>query len=172
MIEKIFENNLYKNHREMMLCFFDLCIVFVSFLLAYWIKIEFRIPNFEDIYIGNFALAMLSVLLVYMICFMLFKIHKSLWKYVGPIETLRIGLAVVMATVVLFALAIVFELDRTFLSVIVTGGLLTALLMFNVRVCYRLYRRRLYKVANKTDKAIIIGAGDAGYIFSKGIGAK
>ena len=62
MIEKIFENNLYKNHREMMLCFFDLCIVFVSFLLAYWIKIEFRIPNFEDIYIGNFALAMLSVL--------------------------------------------------------------------------------------------------------------
>ena len=72
MIEKIFENSLYKNHREMMLCFFDLCIVFVSFLLAYWIKIEFRIPNFEDIYIGNFALAMLSVLLVYMICFMLF----------------------------------------------------------------------------------------------------
>ena len=67
MIEKIFENSLYKNHREMMLCFFDLCIVFVSFLLAYWIKIEFRIPNFEDIYIGNFALAMLSVLLVYMI---------------------------------------------------------------------------------------------------------
>ena len=69
---------------------------------------------------------------------MLFKIHKSLWKYVGPIETLRIGLAVVLSTVVLFALAIIFELDRTFLSVIVTGGLLTALLMFNVRVCYRL----------------------------------
>ena len=110
MIEKIFENSLYKNHREMMLCFFDLCIVFISFLLAYWIKIEFRIPNFEDIYIGNFALAMLAVLVVYMISFMLFKIHKSLWKYVGPIETLRIGLAVVLATVILFALAIAFDL--------------------------------------------------------------
>ena len=93
----------------MMLCFFDLCIVFVSFLLAYWIKIEFRIPNFEKIYIRDFALAMLSVLLIYMSCFMLFKIHKSLWKYVGPIETLRIGLAVVLSTVVLFALAIIFE---------------------------------------------------------------
>lgn len=167
MIEKIFENSLYKNHREMMLCFFDLCIVFISFLLAYWIKIEFRIPNFEDIYIGNFALAMLAVLVVYMISFMLFKIHKSLWKYVGPIETLRIGLAVVLATVILFALAIAFGLDRTFLSVIVTGGLLTALLMFNVRVCYRLYRRVSYKIANKTEKAIIIGAGDAGYILVK-----
>lgn len=167
MIEKIFENSLYKNHREMLLCVVDLCIVFVSFLLAYWIKIEFRVPNFKAIDFGNFVLAMLSVLVIYMISFMVFKIHRSLWKYVGPIETLRIGLAVVLATVVLFALAILFELDRTFLSVIVTGELLTALLMFNVRVCYRLYRRMLYKTTSNTEKAIIIGAGDAGYILVK-----
>ena len=167
MIEKIFENSLYNNHREMLLCVVDLCIVFVSFLLAYWIKIEFRVPNFKAIDFGNFVLAMLSVLVIYMISFMVFKIHRSLWKYVGPIETLRIGLAVVLATVVLFALAILFELDRTFLSVIVTGGLLTALLMFNVRVCYRLYRRMLYKTTSNTEKAIIIGAGDAGYILVK-----
>ena len=52
MIEKIFNNSLYKNHREMMLCFFDLCIVFVSFLLAYWIKIEFRIQILKNLYKG------------------------------------------------------------------------------------------------------------------------
>ena len=74
MIEKIFNNSLYKNHREMMLCFFDLCIVFVSFLLAYWIKIEFRIPNFEKIYIRDFALAMLSVLFVTLYVILLYNL--------------------------------------------------------------------------------------------------
>lgn len=168
MIDKIFENKFYLNHRELMLIILDLCTVFVSFLLAYWIKIEFRFPNFQQMDMLNAVSAMIAVFVVYYICFMIFKIHKSLWKYVGPIETMRIGVSVVCATFLLFLGSMAGGLERSYLSIIVTGGLLTALLMFNTRMCYRLYRRYTVKAEGKNlDRAIIIGAGDAGYILAK-----
>lgn len=167
MLEKIFQNNIYKKYREILLCVLDLCIVFVSFLLSYWIDIEFAIPKLSGICIRNAAIAGIVVLLVYGISFLCCKIHKSLWKYVGPIETLKICLSVLIATAVLMLITMILKLDCDYLSVIVTGGLLVTLLMFNVRVCYRLYRRRASKAKSELEKAIIIGAGDAGYILLK-----
>lgn len=167
MLERIFNNNIYKKHRGLLLCAIDLCVVLVSFLLSYWINIEFKLPNFYRFYISEVILAIFIVLAVYCISFLVFKIHKSLWKYVGPVETVRIGFSVIFASVVLFIIAIAFHVDRMLLSVIITGGLLTALLMFNLRVCYRLYRRATLKSSVETERAIIIGAGDAGYILAK-----
>lgn len=167
MLERIFNNSIYKKHRELLLCAIDLCVVLISFLLSYWINIEFKLPNFYRFYVSEVMLAILTVLVVYCISFLVFKIHKSLWKYVGPIETIRIGFSVVLASVVLFIIAVALHVDRLFLSVIITGGLITALLMFNMRVCYRLYRRATLKSSAETENAIIIGAGDAGYILAK-----
>lgn len=167
MLERIFNNNIYKKHRELLLCAIDLCVVLISFLLSYWINIEFKLPNFYRFYVSEVMFAVLTVLVVYCISFLVFKIHKSLWKYVGPIETIRIGFSVILASVVLFIIAVAFHVDRMFLSVIITGGLITALLMFNMRVCYRLYRRATLKSSAETENAIIIGAGDAGYILAK-----
>ena len=169
MIEKLFSNPLYVKHREMMLCLLDLCIVFVSFLLAYWIRIDFRFPDFAQLDIVKCLIALLIVLIVYAISFFVFKIHKSLWKYIGPVETIRIGLSVLLASIVLFILVIATSISRSYTSVVVTGGLLTAILMYTVRVSYRLYRRSSMKVDGPRKKAVIIGAGNAGYILLKEI---
>lgn len=169
MIEKLFSNPQYVKHREMMLCLLDLCIVFVSFLLAYWIRIDFRFPDFAQLDIVKCLIALLIVLIVYAISFFVFKIHKSLWKYIGPVETIRIGLSVLLASIVLFILVIATSISRSYTSVVVTGGLLTAILMYTVRVSYRLYRRSSMKVDGPRKKAVIIGAGDAGYILLKEI---
>ena len=169
MIEKLFSNPLYVKHREMMLCLLDLCIVFVSFLLAYWIRIDFRFPDFAQLDIVKCLIALLIVLIVYAISFFVFKIYKSLWKYIGPVETIRIGLSVLLASIVLFILVIATSISRSYTSVVVTGGLLTAILMYTVRVSYRLYRRSSMKVDGPRKKAVIIGAGDAGYILLKEI---
>ena len=169
MIEKLFSNPLYVKHREMMLCLLELCIVFVSFLLAYWIRIDFRFPDFAQLDIVKCLIALLIVLIVYAISFFVFKIHKSLWKYIGPVETIRIGLSVLLSSIVLFILVIVTSISRSYTSVVVTGGLLTAILMYTVRVSYRLYRRSTMKIDGPRKKAVIIGAGDAGYILLKEI---
>lgn len=169
MIEKLFSNPLYVKHREMMLCLLDLCIVFVSFLLAYWIRIDFRFPDFAQLDIVKCLIALIIVLIVYAISFFVFKIHKSLWKYIGPVETIRIGLSVLLSSIVLFILVLVTSISRSYTSVVVTGGLLTAILMYTVRVSYRLYRRSTMKIDGPRKKAVIIGAGDAGYILLKEI---
>lgn len=167
MIEKLFSNPLYVKHREMMLCLLDLCIVFVSFLLAYWIRIDFRFPDFAQLDIVKCLIALLVVLLVYAISFFVFKIHKSLWKYIGPVETIRIGLSVLLSSIVLFILVLATSISRSYTSVVVTGGLLTAILMYTVRVSYRLYRRTVLRPDIERKNAVIIGAGDAGYILLK-----
>ena len=169
MIEKLFSNPMYVKHREMMLCSLDLVIVLVSFLLAYWIRIDFRIPDFGQLDIPKCLIALLIVLIVYAISFFVFKIHKSLWKYIGPMELLRIGFAVVLSSIVLMTLVLWTSIDRSYTSVVVTGGLLSAILMYTTRVSYRLYRRSIMKPAGERKKAIIIGAGDAGYILLKEI---
>lgn len=167
MIEKLFSNPLYVKHREMMLCLLDLCIVLVSFLLAYWIRIDFRFPDFAQLDIVKCLIALIIVLIVYAISFFVFKIHKSLWKYIGPVETIRIGLSVLLASIVLFILVLVTSISRSYTSVVVTGGLLTAILMYTVRVSYRLYRRTVLRPDIERKNAVIIGAGDAGYILLK-----
>ena len=167
MLKKFFKNGIYINHREKLLCTIDLCIVLISFFLSYWINNEFRVPIFEGLNIKNVIAVLLIVLIVYWLFFIVFKIHKSLWKYIGPVETMRIGFAVICSTIVLGAGFLLLQTDRFLLSVIVTGGLLSAMLMFALRVSYRLYRRTVMNPVINTDKAIIIGAGDAGYILSK-----
>lgn len=169
MIEKLFSNPLYVKHREMMLCLLDLCIVFLSFLLAYWIRIDFRFPDFAQLDIVKCLIALLVVLIVYAISFFVFKIHKSLWKYIGPVETIRIGLSVLLSSIVLMLLVIFTSISRSYTSVVATGGLLTAILMYALRVSYRLYRRSTMKIEGIRKNAVIIGAGDAGYILLKEI---
>ena len=166
MIEKLFSNPIYAKHRELLLSLLDLGIVVVSFFLAYWIRSDFRIPSFSQVNPPVYFLAIAIVLIVYAIGFFVFKIQKSLWKYIGPVETIRIGFAVVLSTVVLLLCTVITTLPRSFSSIVVTGGLLTAILMYSTRVSYRLYRRHTMK-GGKERNAIIIGAGDGGYILLK-----
>ncbi len=167
MLDIVFNSNLYKKHREMLLCFFDLITVIISFGLAYIIQKEFRVSSILNLNTKNAAFMIIGVVIIYTVSFMLFKIHKSLWKYVGPVESLRIGLSVTMSTLFLVLCGIIFDLGRTFISISITGGVLTLLLMFNNRLFYRLYRRIKLKNYNEPKNAIIIGAGDAGYVLVK-----
>ncbi len=77
------------------------CIDIVLFILL--INNEFRVPIFEGLNIKNVIAVLLIVLIVYWLFFIVFKIHKSLWKYIGPVETMRIGFAVICSTIVLGA---------------------------------------------------------------------
>ncbi len=167
MLDTIFNSNLYKKHREMLLCIFDLITVIISFILAYIIQKEFRFSAIINLNIKNAVFMIVGILIIYTISFMLFKIHKSLWKYVGPVESLRIGLSVTMSTLFLTAFILLVGFNREYISIVITAGVLTLLLMFNNRLFYRLYRRVKMKNQNEPRNAIIIGAGDAGYVLVK-----
>ncbi|MGX8851847.1 polysaccharide biosynthesis protein [Amedibacillus sp. YH-ame10] len=167
MIDILYSNPIYKKHRETLLCVIDLTIVIFSFLLAYWVKIDFAIPNLDDFNYSKAFWSIVVVLAVYTISFLAFKIHKSLWKYMGATESLRIGFSAISSTIVLLICVLASNFDRFYLGVTVIGGLLSALIMFILRLSYRLYRSYSEKSYEIKRKSVIIGAGDGGYILLK-----
>ncbi len=171
MLNAIFANPIYKNCREAILCTIDLCIVLLSFFLAYWSKVDFNLQRLWTIDLMHIIVALIVVLIVYAISFLMFRIHQSLWKYIGVVEAFRIGLSVFVASVVLAFLIIFLSMNSFYISVVFVAGLLSILLMFNVRLAYRLLRKYTVKPDRDAPKenVIIVGAGDGGYILSKEI---
>ncbi len=171
MLNAIFANPIYKNCREAILCTIDLCIVLLSFFLAYWSKVDFNLQRLWTIDSMHIIVALIVVLIVYAISFLMFRIHQSLWKYIGVVEAFRIGLSVFVASVVLAFLIIFLSMNSFYISVVFVAGLLSILLMFNVRLAYRLLRKYTVKPDRDMPKenVIIVGAGDGGYILSKEI---
>lgn len=153
------------------LCTIDLSIVLVSFFLAYFSKVDFNLYRLGTIDALSIAVALIVVLIVYTLSFLIFRIHKSLWKYIGLVEAFRIGLSVFCASLVLTLTVLFSSLNGFYISVIFIAGLLTILLMFNVRLVYRLLRKYASKLNDEgpRENVIIVGAGDGGYILSKEI---
>lgn len=171
MLDAFFANPIYKKCREGILCTMDLSIVLVSFFLAYFSKVDFNLYRLGTIDALSIAVVLIVVLIVYTLSFLIFRIHKSLWKYIGLVEAFRIGLSVFCASLVLTLAVLFSSLNGFYISVIFIAGLLTILLMFNVRLVYRLLRKYTAKMSNEGPKenVIIVGAGDGGYILSKEI---
>ena len=167
MSSKLFKNPIYKYHRELLLWGIDIFIVLVSFFLAYWIKIDFEIPDFDYFNFPKAILSITTLVFVYSVSFRLFRIHKSLWKYIGQVEGYRIGMSVLCSSVGLLVCVLVSHIERFYLGIVVTGGLLSTLMMFNVRLIYRTYRKHLNRSEVAKRNALIIGAGDGGYLMLK-----
>ncbi|MCR0248323.1 MAG: polysaccharide biosynthesis protein [Clostridium sp.] len=168
MLDKIFANPLYKKYREWILCIMDLSIVLLSFFIAYWAKIDFDIRKISHIQIHELFIVLFTILVVYAVSFFIFKIHKSLWKYIGTIESVRISVSVLCASAVLSLIVFFTSIRGFYISVIFVAGILSILMMFNLRLAYRLLRHYSNRDRYR-ENIIIIGAGDAGYILLKEI---
>lgn len=171
MLDAFFANPIYKKFREVILCTIDLSIVLLSFFLAYLSKVDFNLYRLGNMNAVNVAFILTTVLIIYTLSFLVFRIHKSLWKYIGLVEAFRIGVSVFFASLVLILMVMFSSFSSFYISVIFIAGLLTILLMFNVRLAYRLIRKYAIKISNEGPKenVIIVGAGDGGYILSKEI---
>ena len=108
------------------------------------------------------------LLACYFVSFMAFRINRSMWKYTGPSEVMHIVAAVIMAMILTLLLRPLVPIRTQEVRTIVVTGMFVILLMCCVRLAYRLLRRREAEV-NRTKNALIIGAGDGGYILCREI---
>lgn len=167
MINWLYENRIYKKYRELLLCVLDICIVFLSFFLAVMLKFDFNLVYFLNFDWQRSLLLVLSIINVYIGCFLVFRIHKSLWKYVGPQEVLRLCSAVLLATILLASCHwCIYGDSKAMISTLILTGLLSVFMMLVVRLSYRLLRRTKSN-AEGLGRALIVGAGDAGYLMVK-----
>ena len=148
----------------------DLVIVALSYFISFLIKNNFAFifPAYYDFW--KYLIAGILVLAIFAMTFVLFKIHRSLWKYISVNEVIRIGVANVLATLILiiFSWLGVNKNFSYFLSVELIAMFIATLLMFSSRAFYRLYRRASFS-AIEGKNTLIIGAGDAGTILLREI---
>lgn len=169
MFHKAFENKMYKEHREKILMSLDLCIVLISYVLASWIKNDFQLSLHMIINVSTILTMMLIILLIYALSFYIFKVYKSLWKYIGVDELLRLTLSSGFATVIIMLGSMVYFNVPSLVSVEFIAGIFSLILMAGLRVGYRMLRRIEMQNGNDvaSKRVIIIGAGDAGNLLLK-----
>ena len=81
---------------------------------------------------GSVVEGFLLTMVMYLVSFLLFRIYKSLWKYTGPSEVIRIVSAVVVAVAMSFLTIPVLPIRGLEMRTIVVTGVFVILLMCNV----------------------------------------
>ena len=169
MINYILKNPLYKKYRELLISLIDLLIVAVSYFCAFFIvTLNFRFSSMAELTVFSLLQGVVLLLACYFVSFMAFRINRSMWKYTGPSEVMHIVAAVIMAMILTLIFRPLVPIRTQEVRTIVVTGMFVILLMCCVRLAYRLLRRREAEV-NRTKNALIIGAGDGGYILCREI---
>lgn len=166
MLHVFFENAIYRKHREKLLSILDLLIVLFSYLIAYWSKNDFQLRTMQLGLTGTeVAVGLFVLLIVYAFSFAFFKVYKSLWKYIGVDELLRLTASNILAMIIVMFLSQLYFGMFSLISLELIAGVYALIIMSGVRVLYRLLRRYSLKKNAKEVKTIIIGAGDAGNLL-------
>ena len=169
MLNYVLKNPLYKKYRELLISLIDLVIVAVSYFCAFFIvTLNFRFSAMAELTVFSLLQGVVLLLVCYFVSFMAFRINRSMWKYTGPSEVMHIVAAVGMAMILTLLLRPLVPIRTQEVRTIVVTGMFVILLMCCVRLAYRLLRRREAEV-NRTKNALIIGAGDGGYILCREI---
>ena len=144
----------------------DLLIVLFSYLIAYWSKNDFQLRTMQLGLTGTeVAVGLFVLLIVYAFSFAFFKVYKSLWKYIGVDELLRLTASNILAMIIVMFLSQLYFGMFSLISLELIAGVYALIIMSGVRVLYRLLRRYSLKKNAKEVKTIIIGAGDAGNLL-------
>ena len=174
MFHRIFENKIYKKYREFLLLILDLLIVLVAYILAYWTKNDFRLGfKFAKLVTPTEMLtSFLFILVIYAISFYVFKVYKSLWKYIGVSELMRLSVSNIIATILIMFLSTFYFGRFSLTSLVFIAGVFALIMMAALRVFYRLLRRYENNKGNKNleKRVVIVGAGDAGNLLLKELG--
>lgn len=166
MLHVFFENTIYRKHREKLLLILDLLIVLFSYLIAYWSKNDFQLRTMQLGLTGTeVAVGLFVLLIVYAFSFAFFKVYKSLWKYIGVDELLRLTASNILAMIIVMFLSQLYFNMFSLISLELIAGVYALIIMSGVRVLYRLLRRYSINKNAKEVKTIIIGAGDAGNLL-------
>lgn len=170
MLDQLFSNPVYRRNRSKLLFLFDSIIVGIAYLVAYWAKIEFRFAIVDEVNKASIIYFFLLVIVIYAICFLAFRIYRSLWSYISSKEVIYLCLANALATFIIIGITWLLTKEMFYISIEFIASLLAVLMMFSIRISYRFYRRYTLKDDTIPKKnAVIIGAGDAGTLLLREI---
>ncbi len=147
----------------------DIVLVNLSLLAAYWLRFEFSWRSIPDYFTENILHLALIATVVKLVCFLVFRLYDSLWKYAGTHELISVSLAASISNIVMLGYVFLAQVRvprsifgiTLFIDIILIGG---------ARLSYRVIRRIIRGEAIRLKdqrRVLIIGGGDAGAIIIK-----
>ena len=167
-IEMMMANLPYKPRlSEVML---DVILTAVAYYGAYALRWDADLPSEQ---VAMFVQTLPLVIAVQMLCFLMWGVYRSLWRYVG-IDDLLVLAQAVLTGVALSGLAVlaIYGLQGPSRAVLILFALLLLTCVGGSRVAFRSLRELTVGHANGDPAAIpvlIYGAGDAGEILVREI---
>lgn len=153
--------NLIRKNREFFLILLDVIIIVISYLSAYFMRIDI-FENYQFIIILKFI--PIAILLNLVISQFLGN-YKSMWRYTSSSDVARLGISSIIANGLWFLIIILIPKINYIRSIPLIATMLILLTQLLVRFIYK----SLINGNNpdNLENALIIGAGDAGAILLK-----
>lgn len=162
-------NITLRKYRSYLLMIVDgLCII-MGYCLALFMRFDLKIMDIiQSEYWLSLWKYMWLILLINFIFLLIFKVHKSLWRYFSINEIFRVCLSVVISNGIWFVVVSTRTIPNSPRSIPLIAIFIIIIEMLAVRSLYRLYRRQV-KSSKKLDRILICGAGDAGVVLAREI---
>lgn len=154
--------HLRKNAITAFLLLFDLIAVNAAYFLALWFRFDLHFTEINSQYLDAYVHFAPYYTIICLITFLLCRMYRSVWRYAGHVELIRI----MMATLITFAvhtIGITMFFRRMPLTYYAFGGVLQFALITGIRFSYRFM---LAMGSDHNSKAgpriLLVGAGSAG----------
>lgn len=150
-----------KYWRTALLIIIDMFLVNMGYLIAINMTNVGSFTEIAEIYSHD----CIVVSIIYLVCFLCFKLYHSLWDLTGTDEfILGVG-GCILAGLITIAYTRFFGATIP-LNVSVMGIIIIMVSVLGLRILYRIYRRMLlympYKNSSDQKRVLIVGAGSAG----------
>ena len=154
------------------LMIYDILAVNLSYLFVLWMRFDCAFSQIPPVYLQTFLKIAPWHTAFSLLVFRLLRLYKSIWRYAGYSELLRVTAATAATGVFYIAVLTVFR-EKMPVSCYLFGPLVQFCLTVGIRFSYRfitLERIRREKSENDSDKRILlIGAGNAGKLILRDI---
>lgn len=155
-----------QNWEKAVLVIIDMLLINIAYYLAFYFRFENRIP---ESYLSNYRSQAFSVTLIFILCFIFFKLYRNLWTYAGIDEFIYCIQACVLGGTINIIYS--FFNRKIPLGIELLASIFTMLLVVGFRLSFRIFRRYQIKLSKKKNKnytrVMVIGSGDAGNIIIK-----
>ncbi|WP_020223590.1 nucleoside-diphosphate sugar epimerase/dehydratase [Holdemania massiliensis] len=152
---------------------YDAFTVNLAYLLALWFRFDCHFTRIPQNYLNAWVQFVPVYTMICLIIFFSLKLYRSLWRFAGYSELLRVTAATIV-TGILHVLGIITFFQPMPMSYYLFGMIIQFCLTIGIRFSYRfvlLERSRREKMVKKKQEKniLLIGAGDAGRLILRDV---
>ena len=153
---------------SILLAIYDYLAITSSYFIALWARFDGMYSAIPKSYLDAYSIWCFPFAAACIVIFSLFRMYRSMWRYISFSESERIALASLI-TAVLHVIGITVFVRRMPIAYYIVGSILQFILLLLPRIAYRFLNVILKRVSRRYEdgskRVMLIGAGSAGQMI-------